>query len=75
MDHGHPKRPDAIERIKSAVEVYGVRLAGEYKNRVVFDDPDSIRLLRAFGQLRLPVTMVLDWVVRATATGECLQYR
>ena len=64
----HPKRPDAIERIKSAVEVYGVRLAGEYKSRVVFDDPDSIRLLRAFGQLRLPVTIHLEYPIEYTST-------
>lgn len=64
----HPKRPDAIDRIKAAVELYGVRLAGEYKSRVVFDDPDSIRLLRAFGQLRLPVTIHLEYPIEYTST-------
>ena len=57
----HPKRPDAIERIKSAVDLYGIKLAGEYKSRVVFDDPDSIRLLRAFGELHLPTTIHLEY--------------
>jgi predicted TIM-barrel fold metal-dependent hydrolase len=64
----HPKRPDAVERIKAAVELYGVRLAGEYKNRVLFDDHDSIRLLRAFGELRLPVTIHLEYPIAYTAT-------
>jgi len=57
----HPKRPDAVQRIKSAVELHGVRVAGEYKSRVVFDDPDAIRLLRAFGELGLPVTIDLEY--------------
>ena len=57
----HPKRPDAIERINSAVELYGIRLAGEYKSRVMFDDPDSLRLLRRFGELGLPVTIHLEY--------------
>ena len=57
----HPKRPDAVERIRAAVELHGIRLAGEYKSRVVFDDPDSLRLLRAFGELGLPVTIHLEY--------------
>ena len=63
----HPKRPDAVERIKAAVEIYGVRTAGEYKSRVMFDDHDSIRLLRAFGELRLPVTIHLEYPVEYTS--------
>jgi predicted TIM-barrel fold metal-dependent hydrolase len=57
----HPKRPDAIERIDSAVDLYDIRLAGEYKSRVVFDDPDSLRLLRRFGELGLPATIHLEY--------------
>jgi predicted TIM-barrel fold metal-dependent hydrolase len=57
----HPKRPDAIERINSAVKLYDIRLAGEYKSRVVFDDPDSLRLLSRFGELGLPVTIHLEY--------------
>lgn len=57
----HPKRPDAIDRIKSAVELYPIRLAGEYKSRTLFDDPDSLRLLQTFGELGLPVTIHLEY--------------
>ena len=57
----HPKRPDAVERIDAAVDLYGIRLAGEYKSRVVLDDPDSLRLLRRFGELDLPVTIHLEY--------------
>ena len=59
----HPKRPDAIGRIRAAVEIYGIRLAGEYKSRTAFDDPDSIQLLRVFGELGLPVTIHLQYPV------------
>ncbi len=59
----HPKRPDAIGRMKAAVDIYGIRLAGEYKSRTVFDDPDSIQLLRLFGELGLPVTIHLQYPV------------
>lgn len=57
----HPKRPDAIARIKSAVELYPIRLAGEYKSRTLFDDPDALRLLQTFGELGLPVTIHLEY--------------
>lgn len=57
----HPKRPDAVHRLRSAVDMYGIRLGGEYKFRLPFDDPDSIDLLRAMGQLRLPVTIHLEY--------------
>jgi predicted TIM-barrel fold metal-dependent hydrolase len=59
----HPKRPDAIGRIRAAVDIYGIRLAGEYKSRTAFDDPDSIQLLRVFGELGLPVTIHLQYPV------------
>ena len=57
----HPKRPDAIQRIKAAKSLYDIRLAGEYKSRTVFDDPDALDLLRTFGELGLPVTIHLEY--------------
>lgn len=59
----HPKRPDAIDRFKSAVETHGVRLAGESKARIVFDDPDYLKLLHVFGEYRTPVTIHLEYDV------------
>jgi predicted TIM-barrel fold metal-dependent hydrolase len=57
----HPKRPDAIDRLKAAVEIHGVRLAGELKVRLTFDDPDALRLYRFCGESRLPITIHLDY--------------
>ena len=41
-----PRRPDAIERLEAAVKMYGVRVYGELKLRVLFDDPDCIHMFR-----------------------------
>ncbi|MFT5368702.1 MAG: putative TIM-barrel fold metal-dependent hydrolase [Candidatus Latescibacterota bacterium] len=59
----HPKRPDAIDRLKAAVEIHGVRVASELKVRVMFDDPDAIRLYHACGDLKLPITIHLDYPI------------
>ncbi|MDP6359903.1 MAG: amidohydrolase family protein [Planctomycetota bacterium] len=57
----HPKRPDAIDRLKAAVEIYGIRVASELKVRVTFDDPDAIRLYQFCGEQKLPITIHLDY--------------
>ena len=59
----HPKRPDAIDRLKAAVEIHGVRTASELKVRLPFDDPDALRLYDAAGQMRLPITIHLDYPI------------
>ncbi|MFH1567879.1 MAG: amidohydrolase family protein, partial [Gemmatimonadota bacterium] len=58
-----PKRPDAIDRLKAAVEIHGVRVASELKVRLPFDDPDAIRLYHFCGQHHLPVTTHLDYPI------------
>lgn len=59
----HPKRPDAIDRLKAAVEIHGIRVASELKVRVMFDDPDAIALYHACGEMKLPVTIHLDYPI------------
>ena len=59
----HPKRPDAIDRLKAAVEIHGIRLASELKVRLLFDDPDSIRLYHFCGEQKLPITIHLDYPI------------
>lgn len=59
----HPKRPDAIDRLKAAVEIHGIRVASELKVRVAFDDPDAIALYHACGDMRLPITIHLDYPI------------
>jgi predicted TIM-barrel fold metal-dependent hydrolase len=55
-----PRRPDAIERLEQAVAMYNVRVYGELKLRIVFDDPDCIRMFRRCGELGLPVQFHID---------------
>ena len=57
----HPKRRDAVDRLRAAVEIHGVRLAGELKVRMLFDDPDALHLYHACGEMGLPITIHLDY--------------
>jgi predicted TIM-barrel fold metal-dependent hydrolase len=56
-----PRRPDSIDRLQAAVEVYGVRLCGEVKLRMMYDNWDALRLFRFCGEKKLPVTVHLDY--------------
>lgn len=70
----HPLIPTAPELFESAYRVHGVRVCAEWKCRVPFDDPRSIRLFRKAGQLDCPVLVHLDVAWRKNAeTGE-MQY-
>ena len=60
------KRPDAIDRLKAAVEIHGIRVASELKQRVLFDDPDALAVYRFCGEQKLPITIHLDYPI-ATA--------
>lgn len=56
-----PRHPYAIDRLESAIDIYGVRICGEWKYRMLFDDPDNIRMWRYCGEKGLPVTIHLDY--------------
>jgi predicted TIM-barrel fold metal-dependent hydrolase len=56
-----PRRPDAIDRLATAVAVYGVRVCGELKLRMMYDNPDALRLFRYCGKQGLPVTVHIDY--------------
>lgn len=60
-----PRRPWAIERLKQAIELDGVRIYGELKLRMLYDDPDAIRMLRFCGEMGLPVILHLEYEVAA----------
>lgn len=57
------KRPDAIDRIKAAVEIHGIRVASELKQRVLFDDPDALDIYHFCGDQKLPITIHLDYPI------------
>jgi predicted TIM-barrel fold metal-dependent hydrolase len=56
----HPLSGDAPGRLKAAVAMHGVKVCGEWKFRIPFDDPRSINLLRTAGELGIPVVLHLD---------------
>jgi predicted TIM-barrel fold metal-dependent hydrolase len=63
-----PRRPEALDTLKSAVRIYGVQVYGEVKLRMMYDNPDAVRLFRWCGEAGLPVTLHFDYD-SATETG------
>jgi len=56
-----PRKPDAIDRLAAMKEIHGVRVCGELKLRMCYDNPDALRLFRWCGKAGLPVTVHLDY--------------
>lgn len=56
-----PRRPEAIDRLDAAVSIYGVRVCGELKLRMMYDNPDALRMYRWCGEKGLPVTVHIDY--------------
>ncbi|HTL52152.1 MAG TPA: amidohydrolase family protein [Planctomycetota bacterium] len=55
----NPRDPYAVEKLKSAHH-FGARVCGEWKFRVMFDNPDTIAIYRLAGELKMPITLHLD---------------
>ena len=56
-----PRRPDAIDTLQAAIEIHGVRLYGVLKLRMMYDNPDALRMFRFCGEQGLPVTVHIDY--------------
>lgn len=56
-----PRKPDSIARLKSATHLYNISICGELKLRMMYDNPDAIKLYRVCGELGLPVLMHFDY--------------
>jgi predicted TIM-barrel fold metal-dependent hydrolase len=56
-----PRRPEALDLMAQAVEVHKVRVAGELKLRMTYDNPDALRLFRYCGEQKLPVITHIDY--------------
>jgi predicted TIM-barrel fold metal-dependent hydrolase len=56
-----PRRPDAIDRLSAAIDMYGVRTYGELKIRATYDNPDALRMFKFCGEKGLPVTVHMDY--------------
>lgn len=56
-----PRRPDSIDRLQAAIDIHGVRVCGEIKLRMMYDNWDALRLFRFCGEKGLPVTVHIDY--------------
>lgn len=55
-----PTKPNAPDLLEAAVKIHGIKICGEWKFRLLIDDPRSIELFRKAGKLGLPVVLHLD---------------
>jgi len=62
-----PRRPEAIDQLESAIAVHGVRVFGELKLRMMYDNPDALRMFRFCGQKKLPVIVHIDYELETGA--------
>jgi predicted TIM-barrel fold metal-dependent hydrolase len=56
-----PRRPEAIDQLRAAIDTYDVRVYGELKLRMRYDNPDALRMFRFCGEQRLPVVVHIDY--------------
>lgn len=56
-----PRKPGAIDQLQAAISIYGVKIYGELKLRMMYDNPDALRMFRFCGQKGLPVIVHIDY--------------
>ena len=56
-----PRKPDAVDKLAASIDIYGVQVCGELKLRMMYDNPDALRLFRYCGKRNLPVTVHIDY--------------
>ncbi len=65
---------DAPGLLEAAHRMHGVTVCGEWKYRVLFDDPRCLNLFRKAGELAMPVVLHLDVPYRPDSTTGELVY-
>lgn len=56
----HPMHDEAPHLLRAAAQMHGVRVCGEWKFRIPFDDPRCLEVFHVAGELKLPVVLHLD---------------
>jgi predicted TIM-barrel fold metal-dependent hydrolase len=56
----HPLDPEAVGKLTAAIKILGVRVCGEWKFCIHFDDPRCLEIYKVAGQYGLPVVLHLD---------------
>lgn len=62
-----PRLPESLDRLKNAVAMYGVRICGEMKMRMMYDNLDAVRMFRWCGEHGLPLPSI--WTTPMTPAG------
>ena len=65
----HPALEGAAERLEQAHHMYGARVCGEWKFRILLDDPRCLNAFRVAGKLGMPVVVHIDVPYLANADG------
>ncbi|MFH1006578.1 MAG: amidohydrolase family protein [Candidatus Latescibacterota bacterium] len=69
----NPRDPHASQRLEAAVGIFGIKICGEWKFQLPFDDPRCIALFWKAGELNLPVTFHLDVPFLPASTSRKLE--
>jgi predicted TIM-barrel fold metal-dependent hydrolase len=56
-----PRLPNACARLKAANSIYGAKVCGEVKCRMMYDSPDALRMFRLSGELKMPVILHMQY--------------
>jgi predicted TIM-barrel fold metal-dependent hydrolase len=64
-----PLDPGAAGMLAAAHDMYGAQVCGEWKYRVLADDPRCLNLFKAAGALKMPVVVHLDVPFRLDEKG------
>ena len=56
-----PRCPEAIDRLEAAICLHGVRVYGELKLRMMYDNLDAVRMYRFCAEQGLPVVVHIDY--------------
>jgi len=70
-----PRLPGATGLLEAAVKMHGVRVCGEWKFRILLDDPRCINLFRTAGKLGCPVVFHIDVPYLPDKTGQIVYYK
>ena len=55
------RKPEAIDRMNAAITIYGAKVCGELKLRMMYDNRDAIRFFRFCGEKNIPVLVHIDY--------------
>ncbi|MBE7031654.1 MAG: hypothetical protein E7401_01670 [Ruminococcaceae bacterium] len=68
-----PRKPGALEKLKQMKRDYDIKVFGEVKFRMLYDNPDLIELFRYCGEVGLPVFLHLDYHGAHKASAESIR--